>query len=86
MSNTIKRIKKLSMYAWIGEDENGSGELGIKQALVPAGMIPIAGIHLNKIEQQFIKEAMDNQGKTYGKKICLCKFQFEKILCEVGAE
>jgi len=86
MSNTIEKIKKLSMYAWIGEDENGSGEIGIKQALVPAGMIPIAGIHLNKIGQQYIKEAMDIQGKTYGKKICLCKFQFEEIVCEVGID
>jgi len=66
--NTIKKIKELSMYAWIGEDENGSGEIGVKQALVPAGMIPIAGIDINKIGQQYIKEAMDNQGKAFGKK------------------
>lgn len=77
-------IEKLSVYAWVGEDELGNGEIGIKQAMVPAGMIPLASLSLDKLSQDYIRKAMDAQGKLYKKTIRLCKFKFEEITIEVG--
>lgn len=34
----------LAIYAWVGEDEYGSGKVGIKQGMVPAGIIPLAAM------------------------------------------
>ena len=36
-----ERIETMVLYAWVGEDELGSGEMGIKQAIVPAGNVPL---------------------------------------------
>jgi hypothetical protein len=80
------KIKDLSVYAWVGEDELGSGKIGIKRALTPAGMIPLAGIDLEKMKLNFIEQALDNQGKTYNKRIYLCKFKFDTVVEEVGAK
>lgn len=77
-------INKIELYAWIGEDEYGGGEIGIKQAQIPAGIIPIVSTKLSKVNQEFIKEAMNVQGKTFKKRIMLCKFVFEEVILEVG--
>ncbi len=39
-------------YAWIGEDEYGSGEVGIKGGLTKAGYIPLVSIHRRKLESE----------------------------------
>jgi hypothetical protein len=71
-----------AIYAWVGEDEHGSGKVGIKQGLVPAGMIPLVAMsyHLDRLAK--LKPAMELQAKTSGKKIRLIKF----IPAEVAAE
>ena len=38
----MKKLEDHSILAWVGEDEHGSGVIGIKQAQVPAGFIPLA--------------------------------------------
>jgi len=72
----------LSIYAWVGEDEFGSGKVGIKQGLTPAGMIPLAAMsyHLDRLAK--LKPAMEAQAAASGKKIRLCKF----VVVEVAAE
>ena len=35
--NTPKEVQEMVLHAWVGEDELGSGEFGIKQGIVPAG-------------------------------------------------
>lgn len=77
-------VENLELFAWVGEDEFGSGKIGIKQALVPAGMIPMVAIEQSKMDQDYIRNGMDIQGKTYGKKILLCRFKFDGIVREVG--
>lgn len=74
--------KDLAIYAWVGEDEHGSGKVGIKMGLVPAGMIPLAAMdyHLDRLAKMM--PAMEAQAATFGKKIRLCKF----VLTEVAAE
>ena len=72
----------LSIYAWVGEDEFGSGRVGIKQGLVPAGMIPLAAMsyHLDRLAK--LKPQMEAQAAASGKKIRLVKF----VEVEVAAE
>ena len=37
-------MSQLMMYAWVGEDELGSGKVGLKIGKTPAGMIPLAAM------------------------------------------
>jgi len=80
----MDNFESIKLYAWIGEDEWGNGEIGIKQARVPAGIIPIVSTKLNKVNQNYIIEAMNIQGKNFDKKIMLCEFHFERVVLEVG--
>ena len=75
-------MDNVTIYAWVGEDELGSGKVGIKQALTPAGMIPLAAMsyHLDRLAK--LAPAMEAQAAASGKKIRLCKF----VAMEVAAE
>lgn len=73
-------VQATSLYAWIGEDEHGSGEIGIKQSLVPAGLIPMAAIKREKMERHWA--AAEMQAAAYGKRIRLCRYAFAEILKE----
>lgn len=68
----------IAVYAWVGEDELGSGKLGIKQGLTPAGMIPLVAMdyHLDRLAK--LLPAMEAQAAMSGKKIRLVK------LCATG--
>jgi hypothetical protein len=81
MSDPLWKVPP-SIYAWIGEDERGSGKVGIKQALVPAGMIPLVAMsyHLDRLAK--LKPAMEAQATASGKKIRLVKF----IAVEIATE
>ena len=73
---------RLAIYAWVGEDEHGSGKIGLKQGIVPAGMVPLVAMsyHLDRLVK--LKPQMEAQAAAYGKKIRLCKF----VMTEVAAE
>jgi hypothetical protein len=73
-------LEALQLHAWVGEDEYGSGEIGIKQGVVPAGTIPLVAIRRDKIEKVYPQ--MEAQAKVYRKKIRLCLFRFVKVLRE----
>jgi hypothetical protein len=86
MSKTPENVKELALYAWLGEDEFGSGEIGLKQALVPAGMIPLVAVDDSKLNRDHIRQALQSQADEYGKTIRFCKFTFveEIITIEPG--
>lgn len=69
-----KSLKDVELYAWMGEDEHGSGEIGIKQGLVPAGLIPLVSIDAQKISRDYIINNLQRQADMYGKTIRLCKY------------
>jgi len=77
-------LKAIELYAWVGEDEMGSGEIGLKQAVVPAGLIPMVATKQDKIGQDSIRKQLDYLGKVYGKRIALCRFKFYGVVEEVG--
>jgi len=84
--NTPENVKEIILYAWLGEDEHGSGVVGIKQALVPAGYIPLVAKDEFKIDREYIQEALQAQANTYGKTIRLCKFKFVEELMTLEPE
>lgn len=63
-----------TIYAWVGEDEFGSGRVGIKSGVVPAGTIPLAvmGYHRHKLEA--LVPQLQRQADLYGKTIRLARF------------
>ena len=73
---TPDNVKEIELYAWLGEDELGSGVVGIKQCLVPAGFIPLVATKEAKMSQEMIQQALQSQANAYGKTIRLCKFTF----------
>ncbi len=78
---TPENVKEIYLYAWLGEDEHGSGKVGLKQALVPAGMIPLVAVDDFKLDREYIQEALQAQANQYGKTIRFCKFKFvEEII------
>jgi hypothetical protein len=74
------QLPKTQLFAWLGEDEFGSGEIGLKQAQVPAGLIPIVAIHREKLEKYWAQA--EAQAATYGKRIYLCRFELVEVLLE----
>lgn len=72
----------VELFAWIGEDELGSGEIGLKQAYCPAGYIPLVAVSRAKMEQSYLVDQMNAQAARYGKKIRLARFVFAGSLRE----
>jgi hypothetical protein len=64
----------MTIYAWVGEDELGSGRVGIKQGRVPAGIIPLVAMdyHLDRLAK--LLPGMEAQAAQSGKKIRLMRF------------
>lgn len=77
-----QKLENLELYAWVGEDEFGSGDIGLKQALCPAGMIPLVAVKQGKMEQDYIEKQMQRQAKTWGKRIRLVRFKFAGVVKE----
>ena len=87
MASVPQRLKEHALYAWVGEDEFGSGRIGLKQGLVPAGYIPLVTMDYDrhKIDRAPLRTAMETQARKYGKKIRLVKFVFAEIVAETTA-
>ena len=75
-SNTPDNVKAVELFAWLGEDELGSGEVGIKQAKCPAGYIPLVSVNGKKMDQDYMIQQLQLQANLYGKTIRLCKYKF----------
>lgn len=84
--NTPENVKEVALFAWLGEDEFGSGKVGLKQALVPAGYIPLVAVDDFKLDRDAIREAMQAQANAYGKTIRFCKFAFVEEIITVEPE
>lgn len=70
----VERALTSQLYAWMGEDELGSGQFGIKQGLVPAGMIPLVATQRKKVDQRYIEQALALQSQQSDKRIYLVHF------------
>lgn len=86
MSKTPEEIKEIALYAWLGEDELGSGKVGLKQALVPAGYIPLVAVENTKLDRDYIQQSLQTQANLYGKTIRFCKFTFVEEVITIEPE
>lgn len=74
----------MDLFAWIGEDEHGSGRVGIKIGLVPAGRIPLAAMEFDRHKLEALRAQLQRQADAHGKTIRLARFTFveDVIVCE----
>lgn len=84
--NTPNNVKETALYAWVGEDEFGSNDVGLKQAMVPAGCIPLVAVNGKKLDRDYIIAQLQRQANAYGKSIRLCKYEFVEELITVVPE
>lgn len=68
-------MSELVIYAWIGEDELGSGKVGLKQGRVPAGMIALVAMDYDLHKIAKLLPQMEAQAAESGMKIRLMKFE-----------
>lgn len=73
---TPQDVKDMVLWAWVGEDEFGSGEVGLKQARTNAGYVPLVACKDNKVNRDIIRQQLQQQVNAYGKPIRLCRFTF----------
>jgi hypothetical protein len=73
-------LAHVELFAYLGEDEFGSREIGIKQATVPAGLIPMVAVRRDKMETHFAQ--LEAQAAVFGRRIYLCRFQLVEVLRE----
>jgi hypothetical protein len=74
-----QRLRDVELFAWLGEDELGSGELGLKQARVPAGLIPMVSILKEKMQRRDVLDGLTIQALIFKKEISLCRFTFAGV-------
>ncbi len=84
MTEFDKRLLTIELFAWVGEDELGSGEIGLKQAIVAAGCIPMVATRLDKMDQPYIAGQMDGLALRYNTQIRLVRFVATEILKRPG--
>lgn len=68
------------VYAWIGENEFGAGELGLKQGLAPSGLVPLVAVQRHKIDQAYLRDQLRDQVKAYGKPVRLVRLVWAEDL------
>jgi hypothetical protein len=76
----MSNMNDIELFAWLGEDEFGSGEIGLKQGMTPAGIIPLVAIKQESVERY--KQQLEMQAASYGKRIKLCRFVLAEVICE----
>jgi hypothetical protein len=76
----VDRVKEVELFAWVGEDERGSGTVGLKQGIVPAGLVPLVAIKSHEHKMRALKRQLETQAKNSGKRIYLCRFTFVEIV------
>jgi hypothetical protein len=76
----VDRVKDVELFAWVGEDERGSGTVGLKQGVVPAGLIPLVAIKMHEDKMRKLKQQLEEQARASGKRIYLCRFTFFEVV------
>lgn len=77
-------LSQIELFAWLGEDELGSGEIGIKSALCALGIIPMVAISRATMEK--VRPNLELQSAVCGKKISLCRFVFKEVVNETHGQ
>lgn len=75
----------IELFAWIGEDEFGSGVVGLKQEMVLAGTSPLVciALHRDRLQNADTVAGMQAQADHYGKRIRFARFTIVEDLIAV---
>lgn len=67
----------MKLFAWVGPDEFGTGTVGLKQARVPAGIIPLVCIEADrhKLEAPEVVAQLQAQATRFGVTITFVEFE-----------
>ena len=80
----VSAYEEVELYAWIGADDNildaRTGEIGLKQAYCPAGMIPMVAVRRDKMEQPYIVKQMESVTEMTGVPRVLARFKFAGVV------
>jgi len=79
MSELIE-LQKTELFAWVGRDELGSGQIGLKQANAPAGLIPMVAVRREKVEKFYPQ--FEAQAIRYGQKIYFVRCEIVEVVRE----
>lgn len=66
--------KNPDIWAWVGEDEYGTGNVGLKQARGPGGITALAAVDPQKLDVSPLREGLQEQANLYGKRIRLVRY------------
>jgi hypothetical protein len=80
MPEPPKEVQEFEAYAWVGRDELGSGVLGLKQGITPAGTIPMVSVSHQKLDKYW--DQAEKQAETYGQRIYFVKLTFAEVVRE----
>jgi len=64
------------LYAYVGEDELGSGAFGLKQAFAPVGLVPLVSTSRASLEDERFRSQIAEQARLYGKPIRLVRLVY----------
>ena len=77
-------VSKMKLYAWIGEDEENTEDIGIKMANGPKGPFPLISSDISKIDTEFIHSMLKTQATLFGRPITLVSFEVKEKIKEIG--
>jgi hypothetical protein len=80
MGDDAARVRALELFAWVGDDESGRGGLGLKQALVPAGYVPLVATDRDRIAAAYIREQLARIADVSGKSRYLVRLGVVEVL------
>lgn len=67
-------------FAWIGEDELGSGVVGLKMMRVPSGVTALVSIKKDQMAESRFTESLQAQATEYGKTIHLVRLAYVETI------
>jgi hypothetical protein len=79
----VDPLREFEMFAYVGFDELGSGELGLKAAFVPAGYIPLVSTEREKLDQPAIVVQLSRQSRRFGKTISLVRMRYVETVFDI---
>lgn len=82
----MPKLEDIELFAWVGEDEDGSGDLGLKQALTPCGLIPLVSVQKEKLDHEVLVAQLQNQANIFGTRPKLCRFKLVEVEAVIEPE
>jgi len=76
----MNELDGLTIYAWVGLDEWGSGKIGIKQALTRAGYVPLVAMDYDLPKLQALRNQVEEQARFFGVTIALVKLTLSAVM------